>query len=147
MKRLFILSLIVISTLRTASAQGDAEYKAAFKKFFELSGSQNTFKTMVPQLIAMFKQQKSGVPDAFWQEFEADAIKSTDNLIDLMAPIYQKHLTLADLKKIIEFYESPAGKKLAEKTPLISQESMAAGQQWGMQLGQKMMQKLQANGY
>lgn len=47
-----------------------------------------------------------------------------------MAPVYEKHLTEADLNEVIKFYNSPVGKKLAGKTPAITQESMAAGQTW-----------------
>jgi hypothetical protein len=50
-------------------------------------------------------------------------------------------------EKIIEFYQTPVGKKYAEKTPLIMQESMQVGQQWGMKIGQEFQNKLQEQGY
>jgi uncharacterized protein len=147
MKRFFTLVFFLISTMGIALAQTDVEYKAALRKMFEASGQRETFKATIPQIITMFKQQKSGVPDAIWDEFAKEAESSIDEIFDMLTPVYEKHLTLADVKKITEFYQSPSGKKLAEKTPLITQESMAVGQQWGMKLGQKLMQKLQSNGY
>jgi hypothetical protein len=72
---------------------------------------------------------------------------SLDDLVDMLVPVYSKHLTLDDLQKIIDFYQTPAGKKYAEKTPLIMQESMQIGQQWGMKIGQKFQEKLQEKGY
>lgn len=64
-----------------------------------------------------------------------------------MLPIYQKHLTEADLHGIIAFYDTPVGKKFAEKTPLITLESMIAGQEWGLQIGQQVIDKLKNKGY
>lgn len=34
----------------------------------------------------------------------------SDNLVKVYVPIYQKHLTLDDLKKIVAFYRSPVGR-------------------------------------
>jgi hypothetical protein len=56
-------------------------------------------------------------------------------------------LSEADLKEIIKFYESSVGKKLAQKTPVITQESMQAGQQWGQVIAGKVMKKMQEKGY
>ncbi len=70
---------------------------------------------------------------------------SITELVKLLVPTYQKHLSLEDLKGIIAFYESPLGIKYAEKTPFITQESMAIGQQWGMLLGQKIAKKMEKN--
>ena len=35
-------------------------------------------------------------------------------------------------------YKTPVGKKLAEKIPLITQESMQVSMEWGMEIAQKM---------
>jgi uncharacterized protein len=83
-----------------------------------------------------------------WSGFEKEFSKtSMDELVDMLAPVYQKHMTENDLKKIIEFYQTPVGKKYAEKTPVIMQESMQVGQQWGMKMGQAFQDKLKARGY
>jgi hypothetical protein len=39
------------------------------------------------------------------------------------------------------------GKKFAEKTPLITKESILAGQEWGKQIGQKVVDRLKDKGY
>ncbi|MEC8831971.1 MAG: DUF2059 domain-containing protein [Bacteroidota bacterium] len=48
---------------------------------------------------------------------------------------------------MIQFFETPVGKKYAASTPLILQESMQVGQQWGMKIGQDFQRKLQEKGY
>jgi len=51
-----------------------------------------------------------------------------------LIPVYKKHFTQEEVKDIIAFYETLAGKKLAEKSPLIAVDSMQSSQAWGMGL-------------
>jgi hypothetical protein len=56
-------------------------------------------------------------------------------MIDDFAPVYAKHLTKADVKGITDFYHSPAGKKLLDISPTVSQEAMAV-------IGPKMQERI-----
>ncbi len=140
---MFLLSLSI-----GASAQDNASYKQTLKKMMEVSGSMNTYKSVVNQMITMFKEQQPKVPTALWEEMGLEMNKvAVDDLIDMTMPVYQKHLTESDLHALIAFYETPAGKKFAEKTPVITQECMQVGQVWGKKIGESVMQKLKAKGY
>jgi uncharacterized protein len=147
MKKLIVIVSILIIPFGETFAQADS-YKVTLKKMLEVAGSEESFKTAIKQMFGMFKQQHSNVPDAFWEEAEKEFSEtSMDELVDMLSPVYQKYMTEADLKKIIEFYQTPVGKKYAEKTPLIMQESMQVGQQWGMKVGQKIQARLKEKGY
>jgi len=50
-----------------------------------------------------------------------------DEMVDAIIPIYQKHLTKADLAAVTAFYSSPAGQKILKELPAIMSESMQAG--------------------
>ena len=114
----------------------------------KLTGAEETFNGVVKQMLALVKSEKTNIPDNFWKEFEKDFLNtSLDDIVDRLAPIYVKYLTLDDVKKIIEFYQTPAGRKLGEKTPIITRESMQMGQQWGMSINQKIQDKLKEKGY
>ena len=54
----------------------------------------------------------------------------------------RKYLTQKDLEEIIEFYESPVGKKLAVSTPHITSEIMTEGQKWGAKLNEMISTKI-----
>ena len=138
----FTLTLFCFFTINSF-AQDNIEYKTAVQKMLSASGSEKTFKASISQMLSMMKQQKSEIPNEFWVTME-DEMKKTSmtDLVDLLIPVYQKHLTLDDINQLISFYQSPVGKKFAEKTPFITQESMAAGQQWGMKIGQKIVEKI-----
>jgi len=114
----------------------------------QISGSEAAYKGVVIQMVNMFKQQQPTVPEEFWNEFRTELDKlAFDELVDVVLPVYQKHLTEEDIKGVIAFYKTPAGKKFAEKTPVITQESMLAGQEWGKKVGETVVSKLKEKGY
>ena len=61
----------------------------------------------------------------FYEEF---AVKKS--LYPYMYPIYHKHLTLAEMKGLIEFYKTPLGQKAVSVMPKMSHEGALAGQKW-----------------
>ncbi|GAB4198018.1 MAG: hypothetical protein Fur004_16070 [Thermoflexibacter sp.] len=68
-------------------------------------------------------------------------------MTEMLAPVYQKYMNLADLRELIKFYQTPTGKKFAQNTPFIVQESMQVGQEWGRKVGQDFAQKIKEKGY
>ncbi|WP_316822812.1 DUF2059 domain-containing protein [Pedobacter gandavensis] len=147
-KKTILILTLLLSTSMFSFGQDNNSYKASLKEMMEVSGSTQSYKVAIVQTIKMLKSQKSEVPDAFWQEFEAIFIQSAqEDLFELLYPIYQKYITEAEVKDITKFYNTPTGKKFAQKTPFILQDSMAAGQQWGMKLGEQLAKKIQEKGY
>ena len=152
MKKGLVLVVLCVAMLFAAAPSVSAqtpsnEYKAALEKMLEVSGSMASAKAMVPQMIAMLKQQSPSVSASFWDSFQKKwESKFGSKLAELYAPIYQKYLTLDDLKKIVAFYESPVGKKLGTSTPAMMTEGMQIGQQLGMEIATELQQELQAQG-
>ena len=115
---------------------------------FEASGTEESYQASIKQMISMFKQQYTNIEDDAWDEMEEEfAGTSLNELTEMLVPVYSKYLTLEDLETIIEFYETPTGKKYAEKTPFIMQESIQIGQEWGMKIGQDLEEKMRKKGY
>jgi hypothetical protein len=147
MKKILFILLIAVTASVTASGQSKT-YQATLKKYLEASGSMSAFKSAVSSMMGSFKQMNNSVPDEVWKELEKEFLgTSLDDLVTLLTPVYERHMTEADLNEIIKFYNSPTGKKLAEKTPAIMNESMEAGQTWGAAIGEKVMTQLKAKGY
>ena len=147
MKKIFIL-FIAIFTISVSGYSQSKEYKSTLTKLFDISGTQATYQTAIKQMMAMLKLQNSTVPENVWSELEQEFLKtSIDELVTLLAPVYEKHLSIEDLKQLIAFYESPVGKKYAQSTPLITKESMEVGQVWGAKIGKQVAEKLKKKGY
>ena len=56
-------------------------------------------------------------------------------------------MTKSDLEELIIFYRTPVGKKFAQSSPMLVQESMQVGQEWGMKIGQDFSERMKERGY
>lgn len=151
MKKMLIgaaLLLALLFAVNPAAAQGD-EYHRELMKLLDKSGALASADVMMTQLIPAMKQMTiKEVPADFWDSFQTKWNgKTRDKLVEIYVPIYRKHLTLADLKQIVAFYDSPVGRKLAAATPAMTNEGMQAGQQLGMKIAQEMMKEMKELGY
>ena len=147
-KNLLLTALFLIVAASCSFAQDNASYRSSLKQMLQLSGAEGAYKGVISQMITLFKQQQPSVPAAFWDEFSLEMNKvAIDQVVDLILPAYQKHLTEEEIKGVIAFYKTPVGKKYASKTPVITQESMIAGQVWGKTLGEKVIKRLREKGY
>ena len=151
MKRLFFILAFALCTWGIAhaqTAQVSNEYTAALQKMLEVSNGLDATQQVMTQLFAVFKSQFSEVPAEFWDRLQKEMSASMEkDFVGMLAPIYQKYLTLEDMKAIIAFYESPAGKKLAASQTGIATESFQVGQKWGEQIGLKVQEQLKKEGY
>ncbi len=148
MKKLMFSGMIILVLCFSANAQNAASYKTTLAKLMTISGATKTSALVIDQMFSIFRKQQSNVPEAFWTEARAEMnIMASDDFINMLVPVYQKHLTEAELKAVIAFYETPAGKKYAGEIPLITQESMVVGQEWGKAIGEKIISKLREKKY
>lgn len=148
MKKVLFSILILFAVSTTTFAQENTAYAQKLEQLFELNGTEETYKVAIKQITSIYKQRYPEAEPDFWNEFEKDF--SNTSMIDLttmFVPAYQKHLTLEDLDGLIAFYQTPVGKKYAQKTPVIMQESMQIGQEWGIKLGKEFDKKMKAKGY
>jgi len=60
-------------------------------------------------------------------------------MLGLAVPVYDKYLSDADIKTLIEFYSSPVGQKMVKVLPNIMSESGERGRQWGERIGRESM--------
>ncbi|KPA52136.1 hypothetical protein VT25_10775 [Photobacterium leiognathi subsp. mandapamensis] len=101
------------------------------------------------QMTVILKQSKPDInPKAFdIVEEEISTIMDEEFVINdsfrtMMYPIYSKHFTEDELRKMIEINDTEFGKKLIRVMPLINQEGMLVGQEFGKKLGPKIQQRI-----
>jgi len=147
MKKIVVVIVIVLGVVNLTYSQTDADYTRSLQTMFELAGIEETYQVAVEQMMEVFKQQYQGGGEEFWGEMKTEFMNtSMTELVTMLTPIYQKYLTQSDLEDIIVFYRSPVGQKLGENTPKITQESMVVGQEWGMEIGRKLVERLEEKG-
>lgn len=147
MKKIVLLFALSLLTATLSFSQDKAAYRESFKKMMIANGSEQTFKTVIDQMINNYKLERPEVKQELWDGLGESFQKiGIEELLDLLLPVYQKHLSLEDINNMTAFYQTPTGKRFAEKTPAITQESMQAGQVWGRKIGEEFAKKLAEKG-
>ncbi len=147
-----------VSSCAYAQEEVTAEKKASIKKLLEMTGALDiglmVSKVMVEQMTDLLKQSNPEIPPRAFTilEEEVNAIlrEELGAFYEMLYPIYHDHFTLSEVNGLIAFYETPLGNKVVSTLPLITQESMLAGQQWGETLapkiGPRIMRRFQEEG-
>jgi hypothetical protein len=98
-------------------------------------------KSMLPSIIQTLKPAVVQGRPAVEKDYDAITplmlevfSKRLDELTDLVAQVYARNFTVDEMHDIQAFYQTPTGQKAREKMPLVSQQSMIVGQQWGKAL-------------
>lgn len=106
--------------------------KASVEQLMALTGAGNLGTQMMNQMLPAMQKMIPEAPPEFWQSVAAEV--NMDEMVNMVVPVYQRHLSEEDIQNMLAFFATPAGKKLISVQPVIMQESMAIGQQWGQQL-------------
>ena len=141
--RFVSLSILGLCLTQSAFAQDDKEpssKETKVREYQRLTGQEALSHQMVEQSLTAMSQMPGLHPD-FLQEFRNVAAEM--NFTEMTVAIYMEHLTEEDLDAAIAYWSSPAGQRMAAATPIITQESMAAGQLWGQQVGAEAMRRIQ----
>jgi hypothetical protein len=130
----------------TSAAQAEqAAKRTEIRKLIELTGAANVSAETLRQIIAPLKEGFPGVPEEFWETFTKEV--RSDELIDLVIPIYDKYYTRDEIHQLTLFYQSPIGQKTIKVLPQLSAEAIDAGQEWGKMVADRAMRKLREKGY
>ena len=144
MKKALCVIAMILCLSQAGFSQEKGTYKQTLTKLMEVTGSMDTYKLVIKNLVGMYKSQSTDVAAEFWTKFEEKlSTSASTKLVDMMVPIYQKYVSEADLKSVIAFYETPAGKRFVGKNPEIVAESMQVGQKWGAEIGAELQAALE----
>lgn len=142
------IAMLFVTAPSVSAQDQNQEYKEVLAKMMTLSGAMASTDAMLSQISTMMKQTSPNVPNTYWESFSAKFKEIIgDKLVEMYVPIYQKYLTLDDLKQIVAFYESPIGQKLGVATPLMAVEGMKIGQKLGMEIVTELQNDLKEKGY
>jgi hypothetical protein len=136
-----ILSLsILVATPARSSAQGASpspEKLAAIKALLTQTNATGEALNAMEASVNTQRQAMPQLPPEFWTEFMKRARAQQGALEQLLIPIYDRNYTLQDLKDMLAFYQSPLGKRMLQTQPRVTQESIAAGAEWGRRIGEE----------
>ena len=126
----------------------DNAYDQDILKMLSINGSSQSYNLIFDQIVLQLKSTLPELSDEVWIKIKYEVFDNEiKELENQMISLYKKYLSHEDVKAIIAFYKTEAGKNLAAKTPKITQESVIIGQQWSMNLGFAIQDYMQKNGY
>jgi hypothetical protein len=131
----------------TAATKIDPAKEADIRRLLDVTGAAGLATQMMGQMEQGIRpmmtnslppgEYREKLIDLFFEKFHSKV--DSNQLIALIVPIYDKYYTHAEIKTLIQFYESPVGKKVATSMPKVMAESQAVGGQWGQQIGRDSM--------
>lgn len=140
-----VLSLVVLLPVESLHAQADStqhsidpEKEAAIRTYLELTRVSEAFIAGLEQGMAA-ESDAAGMPEGFLEQFQAKAREKLPDFIDMLVPIYDKHMTLEQLNALIEFMRTPLGQELVEIEMKLADEMAAIGERWGMRVAAEVL--------
>jgi uncharacterized protein len=133
---------------KPAAVETEADHAAKrveIRKLIQLTGAANVSADALRQIIEPLRAGFPQVPEEFWNTFIKEV--HSDELIDLVIPIYDKYYTRGEIEDLMHFYQSPVGQKTIQVLPKLSTEAINAGQEWGRMVADRAMRKLKDQGY
>lgn len=147
------LSFFLLLLATPALAQdkpANQEKTDSIRRLLTLTGAEKLQQNLVDQLtgamrpILMASLQGNQRAERIFvrmTELMAEEIKKSD-FSRINVELYDKYFTNEDIKGLIQFYESPLGKKTVQVVPALTQESVTRGMEVGQLAGQRAMTRL-----
>lgn len=137
-----LASGLTLRAQESAPAKASPEQEKEIRRMMEITGMTKLMNQVVGQMIASFQANWPNVPAETWNELQKEL--RAEDVIELLVPLYAKYYTAEDLRAINDFYATPAGKRLLEKMPQLTQESMAIGNRWGQEAAARVTKRLES---
>jgi len=125
------------------------EKLALARAVIDSTGAMRSFDPVLSQILADARRTVLATNPDVAKDLDAslaivqkELAPRRQELHDRIAALYAGHFTEAELRKLVQFYESPVGKKMVEVTPEILRQSYGVVQDWAQKLSFDVMAKL-----
>lgn len=117
-----------------------AQKLADIRKLLEVTGGNKMADDMFDQLAESLKSSGNGPSEKLLQEFRKEF--DINQINDIAIAAYDKYLAAEDIKAILAFYESPAGKRMVEAMPNIMGDMIAQTSKISQEIGDRVMKRM-----
>ncbi len=135
-----VLLMLLQSSLALSQTQ-EATKAQLIRHLIKLLHSESFAAQMAAEsarnIFQVLRTARPDIPDRALQIVERELVAIiTENLaapggyFDQIVPIYDRHFSTEDIKAMVNFYSTPAGRKWIQALPAVNQENIVASQQW-----------------
>ena len=153
-----IRSAVLLAAIGTAlivagpgarAQQPSAAAMATAKELITLTGATTLFSPLIAGVVEqaklLFLQQNPGLSkdlNEVANQIRTDLQPRFGELTDEVARLYATNFSEQELKEVVAFYKTPAGKKLLVQQPKIIDSSMKYAQEWANRLSDQVIGKM-----
>lgn len=153
-RRLLVVACLLLLSGAVSAPAARAETPApdamaAAKSLVTTMKLADQYKAMLPAIMLALKPALTQDRPEIERDYEtmlpmvADAFTPYyTSMVDGIATVYATNFTATELREIEAFYKQPIGQKMLEKTPIISQQALAVGQDIGRRAAEDIRQRL-----
>jgi hypothetical protein len=146
------IAVALVAASPAAHAQSQHPSPASLlvaKQLVAVTGATALFSPLIAGVVEQAKllylQQNPGlakdlneIADKMRKDLQPRFFEVTDEI----AKLYATHFTEQELKAILAFYNSPAGKKMLAQQPVVINDSMKFAQNWSNKLSEQVIAKM-----
>lgn len=148
--RLAVAAVVLAVFIPAAHAQQpSAASIAVAKQLLSTTGATTVFNPLIAGVVEqaklLFLQQNPGLAKDLNEvavKLRADLQPRFSEINDEVARLYATNFSEQELKDILAFYQSPAGKKMLTVQPRVIDASMAFAQTWANKLSDEVIGKI-----
>ena len=140
-----LIFALTVGIFATDGSPSIASESTLIREFMRVTGAGELSLRTRDAVIAQLQSNYPDVPDSFWRK-RASKI-SVHSLNHSIETLYAERFSDKELREIIRFYNSPAGRKLAQTMPELAQESLAVATEWGQAQADETLAALRKAGY
>lgn len=131
-----VLALPLSLQAQTAPAGApDPARLAVARRIVQATGAEALILKTIELSLPAQRSANPAVPAEFWDRFVAKARADVGVLADSLAPVYASRFSKPELDQLLDFYQSPLGRRVVAEQTTVAQESQALGIRWGSRLG------------
>ncbi len=146
--RKLILAILLLLLWGTVALQAQTDisrdYVNAVDTLVQLSTKDGmTTNAMLNSMLQGWKEQYPGVPEEIFNEITTRLKKEMKEKMSVsVAKVYFKYFTIDEVRKLIDFYRTPIGRKLSNNLPKMTPELFQKGEEIGRSVLQKYIDEL-----
>lgn len=140
-----VLSVLLEPTAVIAQ-QATTDHRSDIVRLLELTHAvemgEELGGAMAEEMINMLKVNQPGLPTRVFEiireesvAFAKNSVGGDDGMLEDIIAVYADQLSPEDTRELVRFYETPAGKRIADAMPEIQRRSMEVGRAWGERMG------------
>ncbi len=148
---LIVLALLSLATGPAAASEPkrpavtariDPTKAALIRQVIDATGATRNAQENVDQMIDMLRKASPDTPELLWVRLREKV--DPREIFDIVVAVYDRHYSLEEIRGLLAFYESPAGKVFLREMPKANQEVEQEIEAWSGRVATELIQELAA---